>query len=206
MKLARLFRVARRGAEARFGRNGAARAARAHGPTALLWHGSRTSNVASILAQGLRVAPKEAPSTGFMFGKGIYFADMSSKSANYCVPSRDNKRGFLLLCEVATGKPHDVTRADYLEPPLPGGAHSTRGLGGFGPGGGAAGGPARLAAAAAGSKKAAAAAAKGKKKRAGAEGRSATGAVVPLQRPRPTGVKGSSLLYNEHVSPLLALA
>ena len=33
----------------------------------------------------------------------------------------------------------------------------------------------------------------------GDEVRSTTGAVVPLQRPRPTGVKGSSLLYNEFV-------
>jgi hypothetical protein len=50
----------------------------------LLWHGSRTTNYAGILSQGLRIAPPEAPVTGYMFGKGIYFADMVSKSANYC--------------------------------------------------------------------------------------------------------------------------
>ena len=38
-----------------------------------------------------------------MFGKGIYFADMVSKSANYCFASRSNPRGLLLLCEVALG-------------------------------------------------------------------------------------------------------
>jgi len=38
--------------------------------------------------QGLRIAPKEAPVTGYMFGKGVYFADMSSKSANYCFGRR----------------------------------------------------------------------------------------------------------------------
>ena len=32
----------------------------------LLWHGSRTSNWAGILNQGLRIAPPEAPSTGYM--------------------------------------------------------------------------------------------------------------------------------------------
>ena len=53
----------------------------------LLWHGSRTSNFAGILSQGLRIAPPEAPVTGYMFGKGIYFADMVSKSANYCQAS-----------------------------------------------------------------------------------------------------------------------
>uniref|UniRef100_A0A8C9LGS4 Poly [ADP-ribose] polymerase n=1 Tax=Pavo cristatus TaxID=9049 RepID=A0A8C9LGS4_PAVCR len=51
----------------------------------LLWHGSRTTNFAGILSQGLRIAPPEAPVTGYMFGKGIYFADMVSKSANYCL-------------------------------------------------------------------------------------------------------------------------
>lgn len=42
----------------------------------LLWHGSRLTNFMGILSQGLRIAPKEAPVTGYMFGKGIYFADM----------------------------------------------------------------------------------------------------------------------------------
>lgn len=71
----------------------------------LLWHGSRTTNFASILSQGLRIAPPEAPITGAMFGKGVYFADMVSKSANYCCVKRDseNKEGLLLLCEVALG-------------------------------------------------------------------------------------------------------
>lgn len=69
----------------------------------LLWHGSRTTNFAGILSQGLRIAPPEAPSTGYMFGKGIYFADMVSKSANYCFTSPGNNHGLLLLCEVALG-------------------------------------------------------------------------------------------------------
>ncbi|XP_073164617.1 poly [ADP-ribose] polymerase 2 isoform X3 [Lepidochelys kempii] len=65
----------------------------------LLWHGSRLGNWVGILSQGLRVAPPEAPVTGYMFGKGIYFADMSSKSANYCFASRQRDVGLLLLCE-----------------------------------------------------------------------------------------------------------
>ena len=32
----------------------------------LLWHGSRTTNFAGILSQGLRIAPPEAPATGYM--------------------------------------------------------------------------------------------------------------------------------------------
>ena len=54
----------------------------------LLWHGSRLTNYVGILSQGLRIAPPEAPVTGYMFGKGIYFADMVSKSANYCGTSK----------------------------------------------------------------------------------------------------------------------
>ncbi|KAI6197693.1 Poly [ADP-ribose] polymerase [Aphelenchoides besseyi] len=69
----------------------------------LLWHGSRLSNFAGILSQGLRIAPPEAPVNGYMFGKGVYFADMVSKSANYCM-SNQSTDCFLLLCEVALGK------------------------------------------------------------------------------------------------------
>lgn len=69
----------------------------------LLWHGSRLTNFAGILSQGLRIAPPEAPVTGYMFGKGIYFADMVSKSANYCCTSTNNPVGLLLLNEVALG-------------------------------------------------------------------------------------------------------
>ena len=75
-----------------------------HGNRMLLFHGSRMSNYAGILSQGLRIAPPEAPVTGYMFGKGCYFADMSSKSANYCWADRSNPKALLLLCEVSLGK------------------------------------------------------------------------------------------------------
>lgn len=38
-----------------------------------------------------------------MFGKGVYFADMVSKSANYCRTSKGEPKGLMLLCEVALG-------------------------------------------------------------------------------------------------------
>ena len=65
----------------------------------LLWHGSRASNFGGILSQGLRIAPPEAPVSGYMFGKGVYLADMSSKSAGYCAASVSGGAGILLLCE-----------------------------------------------------------------------------------------------------------
>lgn len=89
------------------------------GDRLLLWHGSRTANFAGILKQGLRIAPCEAPATGYMFGKGIYFADvcvdtlfrrwivdsdipqMVYKSAKFCHASLSENTALLLLCEVA---------------------------------------------------------------------------------------------------------
>ncbi len=73
------------------------------GNRVLLFHGSRMSNWAGILGRGLRVAPPEAPPTGYMFGRGIYFADMASKSANYCWATPSKNTGLLLMCEVALG-------------------------------------------------------------------------------------------------------
>ncbi|XP_069044736.1 poly [ADP-ribose] polymerase 2 isoform X2 [Lepisosteus oculatus] len=95
----------------------------------LLWHGSRLSNWVGILNKGLRVAPPEAPVTGYMFGKGIYFADMSSKSANYCFANQKNSTGLLLLSEVALGDCNELLHADYNADKLPPGKHSTKGLG-----------------------------------------------------------------------------
>lgn len=40
-----------------------------------------------------------------MFGKGVYLADTSSKSANYCCPYNSANMGLLLLCDVELGNP-----------------------------------------------------------------------------------------------------
>ncbi|KAF4735399.1 poly ADP-ribose polymerase, partial [Perkinsus olseni] len=92
---------------------------------------------------GLRIAPSEAPVTGYMFGKGVYFADMVTKSANYCFASLSGDTGLLMLCEVALGKSLElqeaifVYSADQEKPPqgfqgkkLPKSYRSTKGIGG----------------------------------------------------------------------------
>lgn len=94
----------------------------------LLWHGSRVTNFPGILSQGLRIAPPEAPVTGYMFGKGIYFADMVSKSANYCCHSSNNNIGLLLLSEVAIGETYELTNAKDVKK-LPKNKHSVKGVG-----------------------------------------------------------------------------
>lgn len=98
----------------------------------LLWHGSRNTNYAGILSQGLRIAPPEAPVTGYMFGKGVYFADMVSKSANYCRTTPSNNVGLMMLCEVALGNMHELTAASCISKP-PKGKHSVKGCGKTGP-------------------------------------------------------------------------
>ena len=79
----------------------------------LLWHGSALSNYVGILSQGLRIAPPEAPVSGYMFDKGVYFADCVSKSANYCRTNRQNSTGVMLLCEVALGEMEEMKQANY---------------------------------------------------------------------------------------------
>lgn len=110
-------------------REGEAEAFTDVGNRQLLWHGSRLTNWVGILNQGLRIAPPEAPSTGYMFGKGVYFADICSKSANYCFATPTKDEGLLLLCEVALGNTYDLVAADYDASNLPKGKHSTKGLG-----------------------------------------------------------------------------
>ncbi|KAH8262068.1 hypothetical protein KR038_001987 [Drosophila bunnanda] len=94
----------------------------------LLWHGSRITNFAGILSHGLKIAPPEAPPTGYMFGKGIYFADMVSKSANYCCTTQQNSTGLMLLSEVALGDMMECTAAKYVTK-LPKDKHSCFGRG-----------------------------------------------------------------------------
>eukprot|EP01102_Stenamoeba_stenopodia_P017043 TRINITY_DN6050_c0_g1_i1.p1 TRINITY_DN6050_c0_g1~~TRINITY_DN6050_c0_g1_i1.p1 ORF type:complete len:190 (-),score=50.58 TRINITY_DN6050_c0_g1_i1:95-664(-) len=112
----------------------------------LLWHGSKISNLLGILLTGLRIAPPEAPSTGFMFGKGVYFADVLAKSMNYATARAHhgfNRRGYkqklnpdedidnfrvVLVCEVAVGESHCVRHAESFSTP-PEGKDSVQGCG-----------------------------------------------------------------------------
>ena len=95
----------------------------------LLWHGSRLTNYVGILSHGLKIAPPEAPHRGEMFGKGIYFADMVTKSANYCNEQLlTNTSGLMLLCQVALGNMAQVKHAKKFAV-LPYNTHSVKGVG-----------------------------------------------------------------------------
>lgn len=92
----------------------------------LLWHGSRLVNYVGILSEGLKIRPSGVALTGSMFGNGVYFANCSTKSAQYMAISRDI--GIMLLCEVALGNTYKLTNAEHIKS-LPIGKHSTHGLG-----------------------------------------------------------------------------
>lgn len=85
-----------------------------------------------ILSQGLRIAPPEAPVSGYAFGKGIYLADISTKSANYCATSSSGGTGLLLLCEAELGNPMyelPIGDAEAREKALEAGCIATKGTG-----------------------------------------------------------------------------
>lgn len=75
-----------------------------------LWHGTKASNLLSILKQGLIIPPaSSAHCTGRMFGNGIYSSLQSTKALNYATnmwngSGAKNQKTFMFLCDVALGK------------------------------------------------------------------------------------------------------
>lgn len=75
-----------------------------------LWHGTRASNLLSILKNGLIIPPASAAHcTGRMFGNGIYTSLQSTKALNYATDFWNrsggrNQRTFMFLCQAALGK------------------------------------------------------------------------------------------------------
>jgi poly [ADP-ribose] polymerase 2/3/4 len=92
----------------------------------LLWHGSKMSNFASILSQGLKLPPAEAPSSAYKYGKGVYFTDSASKAAQYCHAKLSGGTGLILLADVALGTPNMLKKPDSNAGTLPAGFHSVQ--------------------------------------------------------------------------------
>jgi len=128
LKLLDAFKVARAGEVERFQKSIPL------GNRQLLWHGSRVSNYVGILSQGLRIAPPEAPKSGYRFGKGIYFADICEKSAHYCRGGGGGTKDTILmmLVDVTLGKMKELLNDQYMEQPLPG-TNSTKAVGAIAP-------------------------------------------------------------------------
>lgn len=88
-----------------------------------LFHGSRNCNVLSILKNGLKIFRNHPTKAGDMFGPGLYFADNSTKSANYCTGfwnssklSKKYHNHYMFLADVAMGKMLKETRATMKRP------------------------------------------------------------------------------------------
>ena len=77
----------------------------------------------------MRIAPPEAPKTGYLFGKGVYFADLIGKSTPYCRPELSNGIATFVLCEVALGNPQKKKHPDHDADKLPPNHHSTMAVG-----------------------------------------------------------------------------
>ena len=77
----------------------------------------------------MRIAPPEAPKSGYNFGKGVYFADLVGKSTPYCRPELSNQIATFVLCEVALGNSRQLLRPDHDADNLPHGFHSTHAIG-----------------------------------------------------------------------------
>ena len=120
LKVNRVFRACLPDERTRFEADG-----RSCGNVNELFHGTKNCNMVGILSRGLLIAPKTAPTTGYMFGKGIYFADQSSKSAQYSLIWANNRKpfGYLFLADVALGKVKKELGPKYREE-APGGYHS----------------------------------------------------------------------------------
>lgn len=92
-----------------------------------MFHGTRSPNVRHILRTGL-IIPRAA-ANGSRFGRGIYFADRSQRSLNYC-GGRD-RRKFLFVADVALGTMKQLDGDDQRLTAAPAGHDSVRGIKSF---------------------------------------------------------------------------
>lgn len=84
-----------------------------------LFHGTRKENVLGILNTNLKLPNtlKGVVKTGAMFGPGLYFANNSSKSANYSFgywSGSDSDKAYLFITKVALGNVYETEQSHYF--------------------------------------------------------------------------------------------
>lgn len=93
-----------------------------------LFHGSRNANILGLIRRSVLIAPAGIPATGKMFGRGAYFADQSTKSAQYAVNTpRKRTPHYLFVCGVKLGKIKEEYHAVYYDS-APRGYDSVKGV------------------------------------------------------------------------------
>jgi len=89
-----------------------------------LWHGSRVSNVLSILKSGFMIPPASSSHcTGRLYGNGVYASDISTKALNYSFGAwsggtKDNNP-FMFLVDMAMGKQYHPSKGSYTSTRYP---------------------------------------------------------------------------------------
>ena len=91
----------------------------------LLWHGTSTENMLSIMSKGLIKSPFNSRKNGSRYGKGIYTSDVFMMSADYShgkvtkanvdTKKETYERKYMLLCEVALGNIFEISNYDVIE-------------------------------------------------------------------------------------------
>lgn len=125
LDVARVFHVNISGMAEKFEKDG-----KKVGGVMELWHGTKVSNLLSIMSKGLIIPPSNAAyCTGRMFGNGVYFSDQSTKSLNYSHGywgggQRDHNC-YMFLCDVAMGKYYTPKNYGYGRGTPPKGHDST---------------------------------------------------------------------------------
>lgn len=79
-----------------------------------LWHGTKASNLLSILRQGLIIPPSSSRHcTGRMYGNGVYASSVSTKALGYATDfwgsGGNTDRIFMFLLDMAMGKYYEAT-------------------------------------------------------------------------------------------------
>ena len=68
----------------------------------MLWHGTSSNNILSIIREGLKIVPVNSEFHGARYGKGVYFSDSFALSSWFSTENNNEK--YILICEVALGK------------------------------------------------------------------------------------------------------
>lgn len=91
----------------------------------MLYHGSKTPNFVGLLSRGFLIKPPGVPTVGSMFGNGIYFADQSTKSTQYCsggnIGGDNSWPSYLIIARVKLGdiKRYQRAQSSLNKPPHP---------------------------------------------------------------------------------------
>jgi poly [ADP-ribose] polymerase 2/3/4 len=89
-----------------------------------LWHGTKASNLLSIMRQGLIIPSSSSGHvTGRMYSDGVYFSDISTKALNYATNywggGGNTDKTFMFLADVAMGNYH-IAKSSWTKYPIPG--------------------------------------------------------------------------------------